>query len=170
MILRTIGWGLFFLLLAFICGLLFSSPINTFFENNVTQPFSALVGEEAAQAMQNTLGITLPASSTGYYFANQGSRRYWIRMQLGPSDLNGLFRGSSFLTCNFPFQDNFRPVFEWDRLLDANQRVLISWWSPQDARSYIGGECTGTDYKIFRMFTDTTNAQGWIFYMEVIQL
>lgn len=169
MILRTIAWGIFFLLMAFICGLIFSSPLNDFIENNVTQSFQVTTGTDAAQALQNTLGITLPTSSDDHHFAFQGNRRYWIRFQLGPSDLNGLFRGSPFLTCNFPLQDNYRPVFEHDRLLDSNQRLLTNWWTPETARSYIGGECTGTDFKIFRMFADTGNSQAWVFYLEAIQ-
>lgn len=169
-VLRWIGLGIIALLLAFSCGLVFSAPFNDFFANNVTQPFRIFTGTEAAQALQRELGITLPASTADHHFAYQGGRRYWIRMQISSSDLNGLFRGSSFLTCNFPLQDNFRPVFEHGRILNSEQLLLTNWWTPETARVYIGGECTGTDFKIFRMFSDTGNPQAWVFYLEVIQL
>jgi hypothetical protein len=164
-----IGWIVLAILVAFICGLVMSVPLRGFAEENVLATFSVLDGEAAKSALQQQFGIVFPPSVTEFHRANKGDKAYWIQFRLPREALNNLFRGSSYMTCTFPLQSNYRPVFEYGRLLGSEQQVRMSWWTPNNAGTYVGGECTGTDYKIFRMFTDVTNSAQWVFYMEVVQ-
>jgi len=164
-----IGWVVLAILVAFICGLVLSVPLRGFAEENVLATFSVVDDEAAKGALQQQFGIVFPTSVTGFHRANKGDSAYWIQFRLPREALNNLFRGSSFMTCNFPLQANYKPVFEFSRLLSADQQTRMSWWTPNSAGTYVGGECTGTDYKMFRMFTDVTNSTQWVFYMEVVR-
>src|SRR5690349_19140644 len=164
-----IGWVILAILIAFICGLVLAVPFQGFAESNVLATFSTVDGDAAKGALQQQFGIVFPASVTDFHRANKGDKAYWIQFRLPREALNNLFGDSPFMTCNFPLQSNYRPVFEVGRLLGADQQVRMSWWNPTSAATYVGGECTGTDYKIFRMFTDVTNSTQWVFYMEVVR-
>jgi hypothetical protein len=164
-----IGWVILAILVAFICGLVVSVPLRGFAEDNVLATFSTIDGETAKGALQEQFGIVFPTSVTEFHRASKGDKAYWIQFHLSREALNNLFKDSPYMTCDFPLQSNYKPVFEYARLLGPEQWVRMSWWTPNNAATYVGGECTGTDYKIFRMFTDVTNSTQWIFYMEVVQ-
>jgi hypothetical protein len=168
--LRWIGWVIVGLILVFICGLVSSAPIILFIENTIIAPFTSQEGGDAQRAMERQFGITFPAGAADYRRASLGNRAFWFQFRIAPTALRGLLRDSPFLTCSFPLMDNYRPVFEFDRLLSAEQRNRMSWWNPAEARSFVGGECTGTDYRLFRFFADSSSANLWTLYMEVVRL
>lgn len=167
--LRWAGWALIALLLVFLCGLLVSAPLTTFLQGNVLQSYNVRQGADAQRSIQQLFGVSLPANATEFRYANLGDRAYWIQFRMNPQSLNGAFRGSPFLTCTFPLVDNYRSTFDFYRLLNSGQQSQASWWQPRNATSFTGGECTGSDYKIFRMFADTGNPGQWIFSMEVVR-
>ena len=156
------------IVIVFLCGLVSAIPAMNFLNANLLQPFSVQEGNTAQQAIQRLFGVNMPTSASGFYYANLGNQGYWLQIRMNPHSLNGLFRGSAFMTCSFPLQDGYRPNFEFERLLNANQRIRMSWWSPENVTRFVGGECTGRDYKIFRMFADSSNATTWTFYLEVV--
>ncbi len=164
-----IGWVVLAILVAFICGLVVSVPLRSFADDNVLATFNSIDGEAARSALQQQFGIVFPTSVTEFHRANKGDKAYWIQLRLAREALNNLFKDSQYMTCTFPLQSNYIPVFEYARLLGPEQWARMSWWTPNNAATFVGGECTGTDYKIFRMFTDVTNSSQWIFYMEVVQ-
>ncbi|MBZ0289211.1 MAG: hypothetical protein K8I30_16445 [Anaerolineae bacterium] len=168
--LRIVGWVIFFIIVAFICGLIASVPLRGFAENQFLQAFSVSEGESARRLVEQQFGKTFPNTATEFHRANRGDQAYWIQFKIPPQGLQGLFSGSSFMTCTYPLEDSYRPTFEFDRLLSVQDRTRLQWWNPDVARVYVGGECTGRDYKIFRMFADSTNPNLWTFYMEVVRL
>lgn len=167
---RLIGWGAFFVIISFICGLVMSVPLRGFADANFLQTFSAVDGENARRVLESQFGISFPNNATEFHRANRGDKAYWIQFKIPPAGLNGLFRGSNFMTCAYPLEDNYKPTFEFNRLLSPQDQARLEWWNPDVARAFVGGECTGRDYKIFRMFADTTNPNLWTFYMEVVRL
>lgn len=167
--LRIVGWVLLFVILAFICGLIASVPLRSVAETNFLQAFGTVDGDQARRAIEAQFGITFPAEATDFHRANRGDRAYWIQFRIPPNRLSGLFSGSTFKTCADPLEDNQRPTFDYDRLLDAGQRTRTAWWNPMGTQSFAGGECTGSDYKIFRQFADTSNGSAWIYYLEVVR-
>lgn len=167
--LRIVGWGLLFVILAFICGLIASVPLRSLAENNFLQAFGVLEGDTARRAIEQQFGISFPATATDFHRANRGDVAYWIQFRIPPSGLSGLFSGSAFKTCADPLENGQRPTFDYDRLLDAGQRSRTAWWNPGSTQSFAGGECTGPDYKIFRQFADTSNGSLWTYYLEVVR-
>ncbi|MBZ0294845.1 MAG: hypothetical protein K8L99_19950 [Anaerolineae bacterium] len=167
--LRWAGWALIAMLFVFLCGLLAAAPMSTFLQNNVLQFFTVREGTDAQRSIQQLFGVNLPANATNFHYANLGDQGYWIQFSMNPQSLNGAFRGSPFLTCVFPLVDNYRPTFDFYRMLNGTRQNQASWWQPRSANSYTGGECTGSDYKIFRMFADTGNPGQWTFSMEVVR-
>lgn len=167
--LRWIGWIIVGVIIVFLCGLLSALPLTSFIENNLLAPFGVQTGADAQRALERQFSISFPGGVADYRRASWGDRAYWLQFKTNPQNLSAIFRGSPYMTCQFPLVDNFRPVFEFDRILNAQQRLRMDWWNPASARSHTGGECTGTDYKIFRMFADTTNPELWTFYMEVVR-
>ncbi len=167
--LRWIGWVILGVIIVFLCGLITALPLSNFVQNSLLAQFSMQNDAEAQRALERQFSISFPANVTEYHRAHWGDRAYWLQFRTTPQNLTTIFRGSPYLTCRFPLVDNFRPVFEFDRLLNAQQRLNMSWWNPDAARTFTGGECTGTDYKIFRFFADTSSANSWVFYMEVVR-
>jgi hypothetical protein len=172
MIRNFLGILLLFILLSFICGLISAGPLSNLAQDTMFAPLSAVEAQAAQQALSSQFGKTFPSSASDFYRANQGDSAYWLRISVAPNEINQLFGGSNFFTCRFPLQPNFRPVFEFSRLLDGQEQARLGWWTPADAsiRTYSGGECTGTDYRLFRMFVDQSNPSRWTVYMEVVRL
>ena len=172
MIRNFVAWVIFFVLLAYLCGLISAAPLNELAYTRVLAPLTVLEDQAARRALQQQFDTPFPASASGFYRANRGDEAYWIRVSVSPQELPELFRGSEFITCRFPWQDRYRPVFEFSRELSEAEEVDLSWWSPSDATisAYVGGECTGTDYRIFRAFVDQTDRSQWTMYMEIIRL
>lgn len=166
---RIAGLILLAILLAFICGLFSYAPITDFAAQNVLTTFNVVDGTTARRAVDLQFGITLPATVTETYRAAVGDSAFWYRITAPREAMSGLFRGSAFLTCNFPLQNNYRPHFQFPQIISPNQRGQMIWWNPETATSFIGGECTGSDYKIFRMFINTSGTL-WTLYLEVVRL
>lgn len=172
MIRSFVAWVLLFVLLAFLCGLIASGPLNDFAYTRVLAPLSVAEGQNARRALEEQFGTPLPDSVTEVYRANRGDEAYWLRVNLARDDVGNLFRGSAFITCRFPLQDRYRPIFEFARELTDGEKSRVPWWTPTDATisNYVGGECTGSDYRIFRIFIDQTSSTRWTLYMEIMQL
>lgn len=165
-----IGIGLIVaLLLAYVCGIVTTlvaesaSPGLMFL-----RAFNIEEGDAARQALENELNIQFPASAHNFHRASISGRATWMHFVIDKDDLGGLFHG--FMTCQFPLRDNFLPTFEFNRLLDAGQRQQLDWWQPagNDFRSGAGGECTGSDYRLFRMFVDRSQPETWRVFVEVV--
>lgn len=167
--LRWVGLFILGFVFMFLCGVLSAVPMTNFVQTNILNTFRSREGVEAQRAIQSLTAINFPTTAVEFHYANWGDDAYWMQFRLPPQALNGLFSGSGFLTCNFPLVENYRPTFDFERILSAQQRTSASWWSPETVTRYTGGECTGRDYKIFRMFADTSSSAGWLFYMEVIR-
>jgi hypothetical protein len=172
MVRNFIAWVLLLVILAFLCGLISAGPLNDFAYSRVLAPLSVQEGQAAKTAMEQQFGTALPASASDFYRANRGDQAYWLRLSVSPNELPAVFRGSSRVTCRFAWQDRYRPVFEFDRELSAAEQARIAWWTTTatGVTAYIGGECTGTDYRIFRAFVDQSNSSRWTLYMEIVQL
>ena len=173
MIRSFVAWVLLFVLLAFLCGLISAGPLNELAYTRVIAPLSVLEGETARQALEKQFSTSFPVSANSFYRANRGDEAYWLRVSVSSQDLTAVFRGSSFVTCHFAWQDKYRPVFEFGRELSTGEQAQVSWWVTPDTASsgaYIGGECTGTNYRIFRAFVDQSTGAQWTLYMEIIQL
>jgi hypothetical protein len=169
--LKIAGWFIVFVIIAFICGFVSSGPLGSYIQNNLTDRFSVVSGDQARNTVQNMFGISFPASATDFYRANRGDNAWWVQFRIPPANLGGLFRNSGFMTCTYPLQDNYKPIFQYEHILSSTERSQTSnWWTPDTARSFVGGECTGRDYKMFRMFADTSNPNLWTFYMEIVRL
>ncbi len=172
MVRSFIAWVLLFVLLAYLCGLISAGPLNDFAYSRVLAPLSVAEGPTAKTALEQQFGTALPASASDFHRANRGDQVYWIRVSVSPSELPTVFRGSSQVTCRFAWQDRYRPVFEFERELSASEQAQVAWWTTAATgiTAYIGGECTGTDYRIFRAFVDQSNSTRWTLYMEIVQL
>jgi hypothetical protein len=168
-VLRIMGLVLLAVLLAFICGLFSYLPVMDFAAQNVLERFNAVSGDTARRAIEVQFGVTLPASVDDVRRANLGDSAYWFRLDAPREAMSGLFRGSAYLTCNFPLQTNYRPTFQFPVLAPPEQRAAMNWWNPDIVTSFVGGECTGTDYKLFRMFI-STEGTTWTLYLEIVQL
>lgn len=171
MIRNFIAWVLLFVLLAFLCGLVTSGPLNDLVYSRVLVPLNVSEGDSARRALEQQFGVTFPASAADFMRANRGDDAYWIQISATPQELPALFRGSPLVTCRFAWQDNYRPVFELPRILSATEQARLTWWlsgSPTQG-PHLGGECTGTDYRIFRAFVDQSNSGRWVMYMEVVR-
>ena len=168
-VLRWIALGILFFVFVFLCGVLASVPMTNFVQATVLNTFRSRDGTDAQRAIQALAGMNFPNTASDFHYANWGDDAYWMQFRAPPQALNGLFSGSGFLTCNFPLVENYRPTFDFERILSAQQRTTANWWNPESVTRYTGGECTGRDYKIFRMFADTSNNNAWLFYMEVVQ-
>jgi hypothetical protein len=57
-------------------------------------------------------------------------------------------------------------------VLTQEEQSAMPWWAPDDeaVRNYSGGECTGSDYRFFRMFMDFTQGNQVTVYMEVARI
>ncbi len=172
MVRNFIAWVLLLVLLAFLCGLISAGPLNDFAYSRVLAPLSVQEGQAAKAAMEQQFGTTLPASASDFHRASRGDQAYWLRLSVSLNELPLVFRGSSQVTCHFAWQDRYRPVFEFDRELSAAEQARLAWWTTEGTgiTAYIGGECTGTNYRIFRAFVDQSNNSRWTMYMEIIQL
>ena len=162
---------LLFILLAYICGLVSFGALSDYVRER-TEPLTTFVGQSAESSVENRFSRALPASATDIFEGSEGGRYYWLRFTVGQSDVNNLFQGSPFITCRFPLQPNYRPVFEFNRVLSVEERAVMDWWTPDGGTTtnYSGGECTGTDYRIFRMFMDFSQGQRITVYLEVAQI
>jgi hypothetical protein len=171
MIRNVLAWIILFILIAYICGLVSSAPLNNLAQTVVFAPLSVNQGDVAAQSLGSQFGQSFPPSATGFFRASQGDQALWIRVSVAPNEINRLFGGSAFFTCRFPLQPAYRPVFEYERLLTTEEQAATSWWTPNatSIRTFSGGECTGTDYRFFRMFVDQTSSSQWTLYMEVVR-
>ncbi len=170
MIRNFLGVLLLFVLLAFICGLLSSGPLADLVQGSIA-PLGVDEGSAAQQAMVQQFGKDFPPSASDFYRAARGDQADWLRVSVAPNEINQLFGGSAFFTCHFPLQPAYRPVFEFSRVLNATDQARMTWWDPNNTSigTYSGGECTGSDYRFFRMFVDQTSPARWTFYMEVIR-
>jgi hypothetical protein len=172
MIRSFVAWVLLFVLLAFLCGLIAAGPLNDLAYSQVLAPLNVVDGEAAKSALEQQFGTPLPISATDLYRANRGDEAYWLRLSVARDDMGNVFRGSSRITCRFPLQDRYRPIFEFSRVLSDAEQSRVNWWTPTNSAitAYVGGECTGSDYRMFRIFVDQTNSTRWTLYMEIIKL
>jgi hypothetical protein len=163
---------LLFVLLAYICGLISFGALNDYISERTEPQLTSVEGFSAEAAVESRFNRDLPSSATDVYQSSEGDRYYWLRFTVNRPDVNNLFSGSQFITCRFPLQANYRPIFEFDRVLTAAEQAALSWWTPdsETVRVFSGGECTGTDYRFFRMFMDFTDAQRVTVFMEVAQI
>jgi hypothetical protein len=171
MIRSFVAWVLLFVLLAYLCGLITAGPLNELAYTRVLAPLSVVEGDAAKRAIEQQFSTSLPGTAADFAHAHRGDEAYWLRVSVNPQELPRIFQGSGFLTCRFAWQDRYRPVFEFARELSSGEQNRIGWWPTRAAPSaYIGGECTGTDYRIFRAFVDQSNATRWTMYLEIVQL
>lgn len=172
MVRSFIAWVLLFVLLAYLCGLVSSAPLNELAYSQVLAPLSVLEGDAARRALEQQFGTPLPASASDVFRASRGDEAYWLRLSVSRDDFANAFRGSNFITCRFPLQDRYRPVFEFERTLSSAEQAQINWWTPtaSSITAYVGGECTGSDYRLFRFFVDQSGPTRWTLYMEVVRL
>jgi hypothetical protein len=171
MIRSFIAWVLLFILLAFLCGLIAAGPLNEFAYSSVLAPLSVVEGDAARRALEQQFGTPFPPSASDFYRANRGDEAYWLRLSVANSEMSRVFLNSRFITCRFPLQDRYRPNFEFQRLSDADKSQM-PWWQAANAgaSAHIGAECTGSDYRLFRIFVDQSNTARWTLYMEIIRL
>jgi hypothetical protein len=163
------------MLVAFLCGAVFSSPTMDFLSNLGSPnpralssiPAQEQTGAPAKQTVERQFGKTFPATATNFYYASQGDDFYWIRFDIPPSNLGGLFSGSPYMTCNFPLTDGYRPGFDAPPL--STTGTALSWWNPNSVTSLVGGECSGTQSRTFMMMANTANPSLWTIYVEVRQ-
>ena len=166
---NILGIGLLLIFLAYACGV-----ITTLVANSASPGFLFLraytvqEGDAARAALESQLGVQFPALAHNFNRADISGRATWMHFVLTPNDLDGLFRG--YMTCEFPLRDNFLPTFDFNRLLNADQRAQLAWWRPagNDFTSGAGGECTGSDYRLFRLFVDRSQPENWQVYLEVV--
>jgi hypothetical protein len=159
------------LIVAYFCGVLTivvansASPDFAFMRG-----FSVQVDEQAQGALDGQLNVQFPATASNFYRADLSGKATWMRFDINPNDISGLF--SAFMTCDFPLRDGYLPNFEFGHVLNGGQQLEISsWWQPAGDASFragVGGECTGSDYRMFRMFADQSNNQFWQVFMEVV--
>lgn len=159
------------LVVAYFCGALTIVIANSASPNFAfMRAYGMQVDEQAQQALQSQLNVQFPSSASNFFRADLSGVATWMRFDIDPNQMNGLFAG--FMTCDFPLRDNYLPNFEFERLLSgAQQQELRSWWRPAGDESFragVGGECTGSDYRMFRMFADQSNPQRWQVFMEVV--
>ncbi len=168
---RIVGFILVVALVAFGCGLIASPTIGGFF-GNIGARFEMSAEQDARSWINSNMGISLPASATGLYRANLGSRATWFRFTVPQANANGVFRGSTVINCpsGVPLFDDFRPIFVQSSVLDTAQQAQVStWWQPSSARSVVGRECTGQQFQVVRMMVDRSTAGVYTFYVEIIR-
>jgi hypothetical protein len=166
---NILGIGVLVVFLAYACGI-----ITTLIANSTSPGFlflRAFVSEEgdaARRSLENQLGFQFPASAHNFHRADISGKATWMHFVIDKDDLGGLFRG--YMTCEFPLRDNALPTFEFNRLLNGDQRLQLAWWQPagNDFRSGAGGECTGSDYRLFRLFVDRSQPEDWLVFLEVV--
>ncbi len=163
---------LLFVLLAYICGLISFGALSDYIRERTEPQLVSFEGQSAAAAVASEFRSSLPGSATDIFQSREGDRYLWLRFTVARADANNLFAGSQFITCQFPLQDQYRPIFEFSRVLTAEEQAALTWWTPESdtIRNYIGGECTGSDYRFFRMFMDLTRSGQVTVYMEVAQI
>jgi hypothetical protein len=163
------------MLVAFLCGVVFSNPARDFISNlgrpnpgaSSSTPAQEQSGAPAKQTVERQFGKTLPGTATSFYYASAGDDFYWIRFDIPPSNLGGLFTGSPYMTCNFPLRDGYRPGFDVPPV--STTGTALTWWNPNGVSSLVGGECSGIQSRTFMIMANTANATFWTIYMEVRQ-
>jgi hypothetical protein len=163
------------MLIAFLCGVAVSNPARQFIANLAmpaagvlsSTPAEEQTGAPAEQAVERQFGKTLPGTASNFYYARVGDDFYWIRFDIPPSNLSGVFTGSPYMTCNFPLTDGYRPGFDVPPLTSTG--TALSWWNPNSVSRIVGGECSGAAARTFMMMANTANPTVWTVYMEVRQ-
>ena len=158
------------LVVAYFCGVVtVIVAMNTSPDLVFLRAYSLQEGDQARRALEDQLNVEFPASASEFHRADLGGKATWMRFNIARNDLPRMFSG--FMTCQFPLRDDFLPNFEYDRLLTPQQQQeTLAWWQPADdsIRSGAGGECTGSDYRIFRVFADRTDPETWEVFLEVV--
>ena len=158
-------------ILIFACGVIFSAPVREFVDR-IFQGGAIVQIQQAGTAKASIEGlfrIGIPTSTSNHYFANRNNTSYWIRFSLPPRDMNGLFAGSPFMTCNFPLIDSYRPQFAFKGGRESDQPAGTEWWDVGSIAQFIGGECTGAGPRTFRIMVNTSDQSIWTLYLEVIE-
>jgi hypothetical protein len=95
----------------------------------------------------------------------------WLGFTISTSEFGPFLAGSPFITCPLLMRDNFRPNFQYPRLLNAEQQlVLNAWWRAAASNAYIGQECTGSDARIIRVMGDLSTPNMVNVYIESVRL
>ena len=124
--------------------------------------------EGARQALEAYFGKRLPPApiTDNFYFARKGED-YWLRFDVQPNALQGLLAGSPRLACDdLALIDNLRPEFSFIEL-GPEERSALTWWTPDEARTFVGSDCVGEDLTAYKMLVATENPSRWTVYMEI---
>jgi hypothetical protein len=163
------------MLIAFLCGVAVSNPARQFIANlampgagaSFSTPAQEQSGAAAEDMIERQFGKRIPGTATNFYYGRVDDDFYWIRFDIPPSNLSGVFTGSPYMTCNFPLTDGYRPVFDAPPLNSAG--TALGWWNPTSASTVVGGECSGSGPRTFMIMANAANPTLWTIYMEVRQ-
>jgi hypothetical protein len=172
-------------MMTFLCGVIFSEPTREFLSSlripdvtistssssssssSSSDPAQAQSGAPAEQSVESQFSTTFPGTATNFYYARVGDDIYWIRFDIPPSNLGGLFSRSPYMTCNFPLTEGYMPNFDAPPL--STSGTALAWWNPNSATSIVGGECSSGG-RTFMIMANTANPNLWTIYMQVEQV
>lgn len=158
-------------LLAFGCGFFAYLPVTGYLDGRVLSSFQAFTGDNAKGPLERLIGKSFPASAGNFNYVSLNDEAVWVGFTISSSEFGPFLGGSSFITCPLLMRDNFRPNFQYPRLLTAEQQmVLNAWWRTAAAAAYIGQECTGSDFRIIRVLADIGTANMLTVYIESVRL
>lgn len=158
-------------LLSFGCGFFAYVPVSGYLEGRLFTSFRAYTGDNARGPLEQVLGRSFPASASNFNYVNLNDRAVWIGFTIATRDFGPFLAGSPFVTCPLLMRDNYRPNFQFPRLLTPEQQlVLNAWWRPTVAAAYIGQECTGSDFRIIRVLCDISAGNVMTVYIEAVRL
>lgn len=172
---------LIILVLVFMLGVVTSDSVREIFRfvddattsisgaitNNTTSQFTTSTGDRARADIEAHFGIDFPNAIRDVYYA-QVDDDVWIRFIAPVSALQGLFRGSSLVTCSAPLTVNYMPMFDFDQNVPLTVRDSVTWWNVREVRQYSGSQCQGQN-RAFRLLADQSNPQTWLVYVEVVE-
>lgn len=158
-------------LLAFGCGFFAYLPVAGYLGGRVLSSFQASTGDNARGPLERLIGKPFPASAGNFNYVSLNDEAVWAGFTISTSDFGPFLAGSPFITCPLLMRDNFRPNFQYARLLNAEQQlVLNAWWRTAAATAYIGQECTGSDARIIRVLGDISTPNMVVVYIESVRL
>ena len=168
---NILGVGVLLIILAYACGIITSLVANSASPGLLfLRAFTISEGDIAKRALESELRITFPPSAHDFRRAHISDTATWMHFTVDQGQLDGLFE--NYMTCEFPLWENAMPHFEFNRLLSGDQRLQMAWWQPagDNFTSGAGGECTGSDYRIFRIFVDRSRPDNWDVFLETVVL
>lgn len=161
-------WGLIF-----VAGVIFANPVRELVMRIITPRTQTVVvnafsGDGARNEAIRAFNFTFPTTASNFFYGRVGDRGQWVRFDISPSQLGGLFRGTT-IGCSFTLVDGFTPAFQFASLVPADQQASFGWWAVAGVQRRNGGECVepaGTRRSV-RFLGNTANPALWTVYLEV---